>query len=105
MAAAIAPVWSKIGADTQRTTSFDSQSSYATPSSRARASWVRSFVGDVTLRGVIAGRLWPRGYRASSASLLSPDSSILPTAVQCAGRRRPTAETIRTGWVLSTLAM
>ena len=57
------------------------------------------------LRGVIAGSRpsSPPNRRASSSSE-SPESSAFPTAVQWAGSRLPTAETMRTAWMLSTLA-
>src|SRR5215217_7060067 len=61
MAATTRPPWSYTGADTQRTASFDSQLSYATPSSRTWRRWARSFATEVMLLGVIPGRAHPAG--------------------------------------------
>lgn len=57
------------------------------------------------LFSVIAASSASSGTRAASSGCGSEARSIFPTDVQCAGSRRPAAETIRTAWVLSTFAM
>ena len=105
MAATTRSPRSLTGAATHATASLDSQYSSARPFARMRVSRSRSRTGEVRLRGVSAGKGWSSGNRALSVSGSRLASSMRPTAVQCAGSRRPTAETMRTGWVLSTLAM
>lgn len=103
-AATTCPERFRTGAATQLTSGFDSLSSTATPRSRIPDSTPRNRTGSVTLLSVIARSGAPSGRRAASSPSGREASSILPTAVQCAGSRRPAAETMRTAWVESTLA-
>lgn len=103
-AATIRPERSRTGAATQLTSGLDSRCSTATPRLRATASAARSSAGSVMLWPVIAASARP-SIRASSSASGRAASRSLPTAVQWAGSLRPAADTIRTAWVESTLAM
>lgn len=104
-AATTCPARSRTGAATQLTSGLDSRFSTATPRRRISARAVRRTAGSVMLFGVIAVSAVPSGIRSASSPSGSAASSILPTDVQWAGRRRPAAETMRTACVESTLAM
>lgn len=103
-AATTRPVRSRTGAATQLTSGLDSRCSTAMPRSRTASSAVRSSASSVMLSGVMPVSSMP-SRRASSSGPGRAASSILPTDVQWAGSLRPAAETIRTAWVESTLAM
>ncbi|CAM5506111.1 hypothetical protein SVIOM342S_00874 [Streptomyces violaceorubidus] len=59
----------------------------------------------MVLFGVLAVSSAPSGKRAVTSGSGRESSSILPSDVQCAVMRRPSAGSVRTACVESTLAM